>query len=379
MPDMPRPRPPHLQRQVTRHGVVNWYVRIGRGPKIRIKGIYGSPEFMAAYDDAIKGKRPAGPRVAREGTLQWLVDLYRRSDAWHEELSAGTRARRGSHLEAMCRTAGAEPLQYIDRKAIIEGRDRRSKHPSQARQFVQTARSLFSWALLHGHVAADPTQLVKIKPTKSKGHKPWEEDDIVRYETRWPRGTRQRVMLDVYCYTGVRRGDAAIVGRQHVKDGCLVFDTEKNGMRVTIPILPALQQTLDAGPLGDLAFIAKKGGAPVTKKTLGNVFREACRAAGIVGKSAHGLRKAAATRAANNGATVAELEAIFGWSGGQMAALYTRSADRMRLAAGAITKLGRQGLETDEEKIQKRAPSDHSARSPDLLFPDRRRSKDPAA
>ena len=47
----------------------------------------------------------------------------------------------------------------------------------------------------------------------------------------------------------------------------------------------------------------------------------------------------AATRAANAGATVAELEAIFGWQGGTMAALYTRAADRRRLAQGAMHKL----------------------------------------
>jgi integrase len=341
MSDMPRPRPPYLQRRVTRHGKVAWYVRVGRGPLIPVKGIYGSPEFMAAYDDAVRGIKPKAPGIAAEGTLQWLVDLYRKSEAWNHELSASTRARRGNHLNAMCTTAGAASLTSIDRQAIIEGRDRRAKHPSQARQFVQTARSLFSWALLHGHVAVDPTQLVKIKPTKSKGHRPWDEDDIIKFEARWPRGTRQRVMLDVYAYTGLRRGDAAAVGRQHVRDGVITLDNEKTGMRVTIPILPALRATLDAGPVGDLAFIAQKSGASLTKKTLGNTFRAACKAAGIIGKSAHGLRKAAATRAANNGATVAELEAIFGWSGGQMAALYTRSADRKRLAAGAMDKLSR--------------------------------------
>jgi len=54
----------------------------------------------------------------------------------------------------------------------------------------------------------------------------------------------------------------------------------------------------------------------------------------------HGLRKIGATRAANNGvATVAELEAIFGWSGGRMASLYTQAADRVRLAMRAMEKL----------------------------------------
>ena len=57
------------------------------------------------------------------------------------------------------------------------------------------------------------------------------------------------------------------------------------------------------------------------------------------GLGAHGVRKIAATRAANAGATVAELEAIFGWQGGAMASHYTRAADRRRLATKAMHKL----------------------------------------
>jgi hypothetical protein len=45
------------------------------------------------------------------------------------------------------------------------------------------------------------------------------------------------------------------------------------------------------------------------------------------------LRKASATIAAESGATEAELNAMFGWSGHQMAQFYTRKADRKRLAA----------------------------------------------
>jgi hypothetical protein len=55
-----------------------------------------------------------------------------------------------------------------------------------------------------------------------------------------------------------------------------------------------------------------------------------------------GVRKIAATRAANAGATVAQLEAIFGWSGGTMASHYTRSADRQRLAVEAMHKLAKE-------------------------------------
>jgi hypothetical protein len=65
----------------------------------------------------------------------------------------------------------------------------------------------------------------------------------------------------------------------------------------------------------------------MSKEVVGSLFRDACRKARIK-KSARDLRKSAATLAANCGATVAQLKAIFGWKGGRMAAHYTRSADR---------------------------------------------------
>jgi hypothetical protein len=75
-----------------------------------------------------------------------------------------------------------------------------------------------------------------------------------------------------------------------------------------------------------------------------------------VRKSAHGVRKIGATRAAENGATVAELEAIFGWQGGGMASLYTRAADRARLAKVAMKKLERtsseQSIPSPDDKVR---------------------------
>ncbi|GLH81260.1 hypothetical protein SSBR45G_61690 [Bradyrhizobium sp. SSBR45G] len=56
------------------------------------------------------------------------------------------------------------------------------------------------------------------------------------------------------------------------------------------------------------------GSLPLGNLFLGNLFKEKCVAAGLTNRSAHGLRKAAATVAAENGTTEAELDAIFGWN-----------------------------------------------------------------
>ena len=105
---------------------------------------------------------------------------------------------------------------------------------------------------------------------------------------------------------------------------------------MSLPILPILQRTLDAGPVGELAFIGGKKGKPFPKESFGNAFKDACVKAGLFRHSAHGCRKVGATRAAENGATVAQLNAIFGWNGTAMASLYTEEADRKRLAREAM-------------------------------------------
>lgn len=54
--------------------------------------------------------------------------------------------------------------------------------------------------------------------------------------------------------------------------------------------------------------------------------------AGVPG-TVHGLRKAGARRAAEAGATEAQLNALFGWApGSRESATYTRTADNARLA-----------------------------------------------
>jgi integrase len=236
-------------------------------------------------------------------------------------------------------TAGNEPYARVTTATIIAGKERRAATPAQARNFLDAMRGLFRWSLKAGLVKADPTIGVHNPPRKrSDGFIPWTEDHAQAYEARWPIGTRQRVWLDVLLYTGLRRGDAVRVGRQHVRAGSI--KTEKSGFTLEVPvlILPVLRATLDAGPCGDLTFIIGENGRPLTKESFGNEFKAACKAAGVPG-SAHGVRKIAATRAADNGATEAQLMAMFGWTDPKMAAHYTRTANRKRLAAEAIEKL----------------------------------------
>lgn len=334
---MPRRRPPYLLRELTRHGRVVWYVRIGKGPRVRIQSEYGTPEFDKEYQAAIHGvplRRKSAPATS---TLAWLVARYRETNVW-SELSLATRKRRENIFKAVLATAGHEPFSRITSTTIEAGRERRANTPHEARHFLDAMRGLFRWAKSAGFVKSDPTAGVK-NPVRKRtdGFIAWTEEHVELYYKRWPRGTRQRVWLDVLLYTGLRRGDAVRVGRQHVGG---FIKTEKSGHTVEVPviILTELKKTLDAGPCGDLTFIVGTTGQPFTKESFGNKFRVACKAAGVPG-SAHGVRKLAATRMAENGATEAQLMAVFGWTDAKMPTLYTRSANRRRLATESIEKL----------------------------------------
>jgi integrase len=88
---------------------------------------------------------------------------------------------------------------------------------------------------------------------------------------------------------------------------------------------------------GDLAFLVSDHGKPwASGDSFGNKFRDWCTAAGLPHCSLHGFRKAGATIAAENGATESQLMAIYGWADPKMAALYTRKANRKRLAQDAM-------------------------------------------
>jgi integrase len=89
-------------------------------------------------------------------------------------------------------------------------------------------------------------------------------------------------------------------------------------------------------------------GRAFTHGYFGNWFSEQCRRAGLKYRSAHGLRKAAAEWAGENGATTLQLMAIFGWKDMEQAERYTRNANRRRLTGDAPKLLmrpeGEQGV-----------------------------------
>lgn len=173
--DMPRPPPPYLHRECSRHGRIMWYVQVGRGaPKIRIRAEYGTPEFMTQYHAAAAG----APERTSAQSLRWLVERYRDSGAWLA-LSSATRRQREGILRHAIEAAGNHPFEDIDRSDIRKGIEARKDRPAAARHFLDTMRGLFQWALDADLVKTDPTHEIR-RPKQSTSNKQMRINDVAK-------------------------------------------------------------------------------------------------------------------------------------------------------------------------------------------------------
>lgn len=343
-----------------RHGNVRFYFSRRGQPKIRIHEKPGTPEFSARYH-ALIAKSQSGQLVAsqppppaiKSATLRWLIAQYLGAPAFRA-LDPSTQRVRRRVLESMCiepvfpgsiELFDDFPLALLTTKSLRVLRDRKADLPAAANYRVKTLRQLCAWGHEHDYLDANPARdLTRLPHAKGSIHS-WTPEEIEQFKQRHPFGTKPYLALHLMLWTGVRRSDVVLLGRQHARDGWLKFTQQKNRNRhpvvIEIPVLPELQRIIDNTITGDLAFLVTEYGRPFSAAGFGGWFRERCNEAGLPQCSSHGLRKAGAATAAENGASTQGLMAIFGWLSLAEAERYSRAAERKRLAKDAIHTLVR--------------------------------------
>lgn len=352
---------PYLLRDKDRHGNERLYFRFG-GRKVRLRDEPGTVAFAERYE-ALRQQAEAGLLASatsvtnrpQPGTWRWLVAAYLSSSAL-KSLDPATQTQRRSVLEGTCRepvfpgsaeTYAAFPLARLDVRALKVLRDRKvaEGHHTAANHRVKCIRYVMAWAVEAGHMPINRARDLRKVPVPRRGHRTWTMEDITRFEARHQVGTKARLALALMLLTGIRRSDVVRLGRPHESAGRLRFRPHKgrnnSAVLIDIPILPALAAAICAAPTGDLTYLVTQFGRPFTANGFGNWWRKRCDEAGLDDCSAHGLRKAAASYAAENGATVHQLMAIFGWLTLAEAERYTRAASRARLASDGMRFLDR--------------------------------------
>lgn len=337
----------HVVEDVDRHGNVRLYFRRAGQKKIRLNGIPGSNEFMAAYQMALSGKAPS-PNLSstrkkvENGSLRWLCEHYFRSSEF-QRLDSRTKRVRRNILDNLCRAHGDKPVAQMLPRHVRKLRDHRADHPEAANSIVKSLRQIFAVGIANDLVASNPAREVPYIRSGSQGFHSWTAEEIKAFEDKHPVGTTARLALALLIFTGQRRSDVIAFGRQHVRDGWLKFTQHKNRrakpITLEIPIIEELKRILDASHCGDLTFLVTQFGRPFSSAGFGNRFRAWCDEAGLKHCAAHGLRKAAAARLAELGASENEIMAVTGHRTSKEVTRYTRAARQKILAGRAMARV----------------------------------------
>lgn len=336
---MPRKLPIYVVKQKSRSGEWIYYFRVGKGKRIRLPAP-NAKEFMDEYQAALRGS-PA-KTVAREApqSVAWLMARYMESGDWKTLKPPTIKQRSNIFHNIITRKdskgglIGDRPYTVINERTIRSGMEDRASTPAAANNYLKSMSALCKWAVKNGHMKENHALNVDRRKLEGDGFPVWELEDVRAFCITWPIGTRERLAMELGMHTGLRRSDLVRIGHQHIKDGVLAITTQKTNTRITVELPARVLDIIEATRTGELHLLTTEYKKPFSVAGFGNWFGAAARKAGIE-KNTHGLRKLAATMAANGGATAHELMSQFGWSNSKQAEVYTKSADRAKLGVKA--------------------------------------------
>lgn len=200
--------------------------------------------------------------------------------------------------------------------------------------------------------AVNPARDIPYFKTGSEGYHSWTADEVDQFIAKHPIGTKAYLALMLMLYTSQRRSDIVLFGKQHMTKGWLRFvqekDKKRKPRRLEMPLHPNLVKAIEAGPCGELTLLVTEFNKPFTSNGFGNWFRKRCNEAELTHCSAHGLRKAAAARLADRGATEHQIMAITGHTTSKEVIRYTKAARQKVLAKSAV-KLMDQAVDDSDD------------------------------
>lgn len=339
--------PRYVSYYLDRHGVRRWRYRQKGHPESQTRELYDSREWWIWYDRAkATTSPPIGSSRTGPGTIDALaVDFYASAE-WQIMRETTRRTYKGildrfRDMAPSGKRYGSLPVNELQPMHIRKMLDRMADRSAAANNLLKVLRAVLAFAVSRDWRQDNPASLVKPLKRASEGFYTWSEDDIAKYEARWPFGTKERLAFDLLLYTAQRSGDVRRMGRQHVQNNSIAVVQEKTGQRLEVPIHPRLQRSLDATAGNHLTFVVTKAGLPYTAKGFSQWMSEAADFAGLPkAAAAHGLRKAAARRLAEAGCSANQIMAMTGHKSLKEVERYTRAAGQKLLAQAAMKRIG---------------------------------------
>jgi len=340
--------PKHCVWAIDRHGKRRVRFRKG-GFSTYLTGTPWSPDFMQQYAVALDGVKAQSGNIGIErvtpGSVSALAVAYYQSPGFRS-LADSTKDHRRRIIDKLRSEHGDKPVKGLKRVHLQQIMADKAKTPkaAAANNLIKILRVMLKYAVDLGMIESNPAAGIKRIKSRGDGFHTFTEDEIATFEATHRVGTKARLAFALLLHTGQRVSDVARMGWQHVTGDAIKVQQQKTGKVLLLPLHPELKAMLATLPRTNMTFIVSERGAPFEAQGLGEWFKKKCKLAGLPHCSAHGLRKAAATRLANAGCSVNEIAAITGHASLREIAHYTAKADQGRLARQALNRqLGSEG------------------------------------
>jgi integrase len=332
--------PKHCSWNTDRHGKRRVRFRKGGFTTYITADIPWSEEFMRQYAAALERTKVQsagniGAERTKPGSVNALCVAYYRAPEFRG-LKASTQTKRRYQIERFRKEHGDKPIAQLGRAHIASIIGARANTPEGANNLLKVLRGLLGYAVSINMIEVNPALGVKRYKSKGEGYHTWTEEEIAQFQAKHPTGSKAALALALLLYTAQRRGDVVRMGWQHVRGDEITVRQEKTDTPLTIPMHPDLVRALTSLPRTNMTFLLNELGAAFEAETFGKWFRRQCHAADLPSCSAHGLRKAAATRLADSGCSTNQIMAITGHRSLSQVEPYVRAADRRRLARQAL-------------------------------------------
>ena len=312
---------------------------------------------------------PAQPQV-RQGTLAHLVALYRASDDWKAK-KPNTKIDYEKALTPLESELGAIPVlgitplevrkirnRYRTREARrrdgtpilgADGQPQRVANHRQANRVVSVLSVLCEFARVElGWIQVNPCANPDRLPVQTQGYRPWPLEDFLAF---CDRSDPEWTFRAHFALLTAQRGQDQVAVRWDAYDGRGIrFVQMKGGDKIEVYVTVAgtpLKRELDARKkkARALTILETAQGTPWKRVAYSTACSRAIAAAGLRGLTWHGLRGAAASWAADEGADQKAAQALLGHRTPAMTAHYSRGAEQKRMAERAsqaiVTRLRR--------------------------------------